>query len=644
MKIRVNKVHVEGDGSFWRDKTVYRLVPNESVRYIDDAVLLDLEDGAGDLACSYKTGGDAGAELYLARTSPLGFSDPYLASLKSAVGGDFSIERFVSWPDIGRVPEYVRINLLLDHAYRKHDRKGAACAGKLIFVYKKGGKSSDKRETVQCLQVFVDSRNVLHLDVRTMARVDGFVDGFVTRVSGVAKHVWDYPAYKMAADGCLVPSRYGREGDTEYIPHLYPGWKKKSEMQFMALWFAKSSPPEKDIAVSRTKMGVLADVLQRISEVYENQVSIVFESLKQDIEYCAAAEKLTALDVLPSEVGVKVDTRLLTITNKHSMLAEALDTLLVRVSDDLDVPYLYLIGIPEDYTDGSVDDSYDELAPSLMYQRISFSTIIKKNNRKKSNPETVVRGALRELVFKQDVLHGTIGVVDWSSFDISRLRIMTPYHKCIDPAEGSYGEAVKSGRTLSVTAISLLEIGPGGEMSYKFAPYEDCLLDPDFDDACDAFATRRATERPVMFVDIDGAKFQVLDTGMYPVPNDLEGMDEAFMVDGIKSYRAQVWKDRYLNILDVRFASDPNTDDGSVLYYLGSSSKNVAMTIGNASSIRRISPVKGEIPVEKFAALLTVDGVRLGSPTVLPFPAKYLRIFEDEEVKARYRAAGKPSA
>lgn len=638
MKIRVNKVHVEGDGSFWRDKTVYRLVPNESVRYIDDAVLLDLEDGAGDLACSYKTGGDAGAELYLARTSPLGFSDPYLASLKSAVGGDFSIERFVSWPDIGRVPEYVRINLLLDHAYRKHDRKGAACAGKLIFVYKKGGKSSDKRETVQCLQVFVDSRNVLHLDVRTMARVDGFVDGFVTRVSGVDKHVWDYPAYKMAADGCLVPSRYGREGDTEYIPHLYPGWKRKSEMKFMVLSFAKdASPAERDVVISRTKMGVLADVLQRFSEVYDGRLSIMFEKLEQEASFRADAKMLTALDVLPATVGVKVDTGLLSLNVKIADLLDMLDTLDIDVVDGYE-PYLYLIGDPEDYKKTDVDDPYDELASSLTYQRMTPLSIDGTSSR------DAVRSALRELAFKQDVMRGMIGVTDWSSFGISRFRLFAPSHKCIEPAEGSYGEPVKSGRVLSVTGISLLEIGPGGEMSYKFAPYEDCLFDPDFDEACDAFTAESASERPVMLVDIDGATFKIFDTGMYPVPNDLEGIDEALLQGGTNSYRANIWKEYFCNILDVRFSRDPNGSAEDYLYHLGTSGMGLRKSISRASPIRRISPVKGEIPVEKFAALLTVDGVRLGSPTVLPFPAKHLRIFEDEEVKARYRAGGTPSA
>lgn len=634
MQVRVSKVHVSGDESFWSDRIVYRLRPSGGWRYIADDVILDIEDKFCAICCSYRTEGDEGAEMFLVRErNQEGIGDCFAQALKDAVSDEFSIERFVGWPDISRVPEYVRINLLLDYAYREHDRKGAACAGKVMFVYSFGANSEKKKRQIKCLEVFVDSRNNLNLSVRTFSKVDGFEDGFVACVSGRRKHVGDYPSYKLSADGCLVPSRYGAPDDDEFIPHHYPGKFFKSKMDFMVLSFSNGSESpltgaEKAVKISKTKMGVLADVLKRIERVYDGKIVLEFERLLQMGERRADKRALAELDVAVPRVRLDIDKGMMSVMMAVPVLRSTLDSLGVGIVEDEDAPCLHLIGNADDYASGDKEDPYDDLAPSLSFQRICSAT---------ASSKTAVMGALREIAFKKDVLSGRVGIIDWKSLGIGYFSMMAPYRRCSCPEEGSYGEAVKSGRALTLTGISRLVIEADGSMHYSFSSFEECLLDPIYDDACTGFLRDIASERAVAIVQIDGSVFYVMDTGMFPIPNDLEGLDEALREPGVTSYRAEAKKDLYYrNVLDLRFVEDAERNDGSVLYFLGTPGKSLQY-IRHAAPIRRIVPLKGSIPINRYASLLTVDGVRIGAATVLPFPAKYLRAFEDEEIKARYR-------
>jgi hypothetical protein len=91
----------------------------------------------------------------------------------------------------------------------------------------------------------------------------------------------------------------------------------------------------------------------------------------------------------------------------------------------------------------------------------------------------------------------------------------------------------------------------------------------------------------------------------------------------------QDFEEKYLldSVLNIKYFEDDDTDGTGVKslnYYVGTIRNNLQGSIHNASVVRQVQAEK-EIEFKELLPLMTVDFVRIGMYTVLPFPFKYLR-------------------
>lgn len=94
----------------------------------------------------------------------------------------------------------------------------------------------------------------------------------------------------------------------------------------------------------------------------------------------------------------------------------------------------------------------------------------------------------------------------------------------------------------------------------------------------------------------------------------------------LKSYLRD--KTRY-EILDSQLDIHLLEDDGTLLYYVGTKGKGIKEQITRASIIRELKTYQNsEIIFDKLLPLMNVDFVKNGDLTVLPFPMKYLKEWE----------------
>lgn len=84
------------------------------------------------------------------------------------------------------------------------------------------------------------------------------------------------------------------------------------------------------------------------------------------------------------------------------------------------------------------------------------------------------------------------------------------------------------------------------------------------------------------------------------------------------------------NVLDIKYFEEENTDgtlEPSFNYYVGPRRNSLQSSIHNASIVRQVQ-AEGKLEFRELLPLMTVDFVRIGQYTVLPFPFKYLREYQ----------------
>jgi hypothetical protein len=98
-------------------------------------------------------------------------------------------------------------------------------------------------------------------------------------------------------------------------------------------------------------------------------------------------------------------------------------------------------------------------------------------------------------------------------------------------------------------------------------------------------------------------------------------IDEIGVVIGNGIKQTQNWERYFGGMLDIRFYQK-GTD---LFYFVGYSGKKLQCMMVHACRIQKITATSGKLNFIKYLPLLSVEFVRNGSYTVVPFPFKYLR-------------------
>ena len=84
------------------------------------------------------------------------------------------------------------------------------------------------------------------------------------------------------------------------------------------------------------------------------------------------------------------------------------------------------------------------------------------------------------------------------------------------------------------------------------------------------------------------------------------------------------------NLTEIQYFMDDNTDGKGIQsfnYYVGPPNKNLKLGISTSCAIRQVQ-AQNNIEFEELLPLMSVEYVRAGQYTVLPFPFKYLREYQ----------------
>lgn len=110
-------------------------------------------------------------------------------------------------------------------------------------------------------------------------------------------------------------------------------------------------------------------------------------------------------------------------------------------------------------------------------------------------------------------------------------------------------------------------------------------------------------------------------------------MDEIGAVIGNGIKQVQNWKRYFGGMLGIRFYQQ-ETD---LFYFVGYSAKKLQCMMAHACRIRKVIATRGELNFIRYLPLLSVEFVRNGSYTVVPFPFKYLREWKTKKAIHLYR-------
>lgn len=640
-EIAISLVEIEGDGVIWRGNTVYRILAQGRSFDLGSDFYANVYNAIDGVFAGARVLEDDGAAIYLAAYGTAGLDDPRLRLLRASVPEDCIVSACKGEDIVNSIPNFIRANLSIASVYCD-ESENIAATGKIMVVERAWKKH------VVALEVSIDSDRRLNMAVRTFTNVSDFKDGVVRWRNGKPhKRIADYTRFYVNDFGILIPITKSDSGSGQvYIQARQTFDTERSSIDTLALWYGKGSSkensPESHKWISKkrirhkghTKLGILAGIIEDMRDLYGDGVSLKFKRLEASSRISSHVDQLRTLDIDIPGVNLLFDKRIPGCVRLYPFALECLSEWGVKVEDGY--PILKIVGDVDCYSD-ELPDAYDRSLSPLSVQHLTCDSkpmALKVDDDQnvevvsKKQFDSAMVSCLRELAFKRDVLSCQISVANWSEFGIRDFCIAKPIKVCLRPEEGQIGTPAKCGRNLLTTGYSILEISESGELRYELIYADElfgfdregllCLLDDSDMEAA---------------VRIDGCEFVIRNPNLFPIPQDLMALHKVIMGDVENSFRGKTYKGLYDAMLDINLFSGPIPGiEGDYFYYVGPSSKGISQVLSRFTPLRSICVSSGAFNADKYLPLLAVDGVRLGQPSVLPFPLKHLRHFEDAAV------------
>jgi len=457
---------------------------------------------------------------------------------------------------------------------------------------------------IPTLDVRVNWQNILSLPVCTFSDLKLSIK---KAESNEAKaKIYDKPQYVYLGNNTM--RRKNDSDTTQAFVAGSPG-KSKTNIPFIKLWPAES--------FSESKMGMLANIVEKFNQDYYGLIHIDFTSIEnyksydfsRDVEKENKAAIKNALGNVSIKILDEIDDEKYDSKNECKRIQEAIKEKYHLESSigkrpDKDGINISLIHEPEYYESTGEPDPHNKKIDGISIQHITLQNGMQSLEESIS---TIIQNAL----IKKDLLNERITLFDWAKTGL------------VETITFGYADKIPNTKLYK---YYFMDVNPDG--TFKITELEhDAFNHEEYQKCIDIFeraqGDKRSKEAPAEGIirDSAGNISVIRGSDKFTLP-DFAKIKEDVDNGATNIKRAAIFEEYYSGCMNIKMFEDC----GKTYYSVGRKDKNPSLTIPRAVNIREVQVYEGEpILFEKLLPLMSVEFVRNGQLTVVPFPFKYLR-------------------
>lgn len=513
---------------------------------------------------------------------------------------------------VGSIEDYRLIQLFLNGLFRsEHPLLSYNNIGGHLYCFHSKWLKQTKGVVwkIPTLDVKINWLKNLSLDVCTFSELKLSIKH--AKSNEEKAKTYDKPRYVCIGNNTM---RRKLESDStlEYIIGSAGG--SKTNIPFIKLWPAATFP--------ESKMGILSNIVEKFNRDFGEMVSIDFATIEnyQSIDFSKEIEieNKSAIESALSHTPIKILDEInddeyeskekCKDIQREIVLKYKLNATIGK-RPDKDAINISLIHEPEYYESTGKPDPHQK-----KYEGISIQHITLQNGMEclSDSISTIIQNAL----VKKDLVNEKISLFDWAKVGLTEMI--------------SFGYADKIPNTKNLYNYYVMEINPDG--SFKIKTFENNAFDnKEYQKWSDIFERtqieKRPKEEPVEGIIRDAVgNINVIRSSDKITLPDFEKIKAEVDNGATNIKRAGTFEEFYSGCMNIKMFEDC----GKTYYCVGRKDKNPLLSIPRAVNIREIQSYDGApILFEKLLPLMSVEFVRNGQLTVLPFPFKYLREWVD---------------
>lgn len=462
---------------------------------------------------------------------------------------------------------------------------------------------------IPTLDVRVNRQKNLSLDVCTFSELKLSVKH--AKNNEEKAKVYDKPRYVCIGNNTM---RRKLEGDSalEYVTGS--AGSSKINIPFIKLWPAASFP--------ESKMGMLSNIVEKFNHDFGEMICIDFATIGnyQSIDFSKEIEKEnksaieSALSKTPIKILDEIDNDEFESMEKCKAIQREIKlkyklNAIIGKRPDKDAINISLIHEPEYYESTGEPDPHQKKHEGVSIQHITLQHGMECLS---DSISTIIHNAL----VKKDLINGKISLFDWAKTGLAE--------------KISFGYADKIPNTKNLYNYYVMEVNPDG--CFEIKELDNSVFNSEeYQKWADIFDCTRIENRPKeepvegLILDAAGNINVIRSSDKITLP-DFEKI-KAEVDNGATNIKcAGTFEEFYSGCMNIKMFEDC----GKTYYCVGRKDKNPLLSIPRAVNIREIQSYDGApILFEKLLPLMSVEFVRNGQLTVLPFPFKYLREWVD---------------
>ena len=450
--------------------------------------------------------------------------------------------------------------------------------------------NQDEIIKVPCLEIRIVNEN-LNLSVRTFSSTK-----LRKKILFRKKKFEEYPQYCFALNNTLKRAT-GPYDSPSFILRQTEG--AKTDIPFLDI--------ENADKFSRSKIGVLAEVVEQFNTTYSNLAHVEFSTIeeykridhkrKDDKEYTSLVRskleeyKIRIVDRISDACSIDFCKQIAEVFHEQYGIRPSIGTRLSKVGLNI-----VLIHNAAYYVD--IEDPHNQIPPGYVVQHITFEDF-------SDCAEYAASTIVNELIIKDNLRTETISLFNWANLQL----------------EGDllFGTSISSE---NAEKYIFMTVHPDG--SFKIKECELDLFSSEYYQRYVAIYEEARNKNELIrgiIGDDKGNTNVIYDTDCYTIPELFE-IKKELLKGNTKLRGANPRKQLMDAVLDIKWYNNGS----AIRYFTNDIGEGMRPAVQRAANIREIRTVgNSEMLFERMVPLLNVTFVRNGQLTVIPFPFKYLR-------------------
>lgn len=492
--------------------------------------------------------------------------------------------------------KYLRMNNLTGHLYCFHPK----------WIKRNKNSNISRIMKVPCLEISVSQDLRLKMNVRTFSNIvlRNKMEFNFGKIS-----FNEYPQYIMNGKNTLCRKLELNTGEDAFI--LKQTKNSRTEIPFLDIQNIER--------FNETKIGVLVNVLTEFNDKFSGIVKLELKDIDNyvSLNYTNSVSKENQNSII--NALLKNPIKIVDCINDDSS-----EIFCKEIAQFFKEKYNIKVKFGKTVSENNYNirvihnksyyeddkDPHDEIFTNCSVQHITIEDMYDLR-------ESALNTIVHEMLIKQDILNKEVTLYDWKQLNYKNswtFGIMT------DKKE------TKTSKYIFMTV----------SIDGKFEIYERELnlfeID-EYSDMVQIFDSKsKSNQKTIGIIKNDKGEINIIkETGWYSIP-EIENLRQE-LIEGNTHLRNKEKREQLLSAcLDIKYFINEN----SHYYFVGTIGNGMRTTINNSCNIRNISPYKNStVFFKELLPLMNVSFVRNGRLTIIPFPFKYLREYENKYLKSK---------